>query len=147
MRLATIYLTHQIKIRNPVTVWVQIMYGDISHFSHAAVKPRDKIWEWPGNEAMVTYGWTINEPHLPKMTVKYLALQKRNVGLIKNEYDDQLFCNFMLVPDQGWNSNYIMYYWMNMHMGPVFVSLISRLSLRAKWQNIGWGLGTRLGVC
>ena len=83
MRLATICLTHQIKIRNPVTVWVQIMYGDISHFSHAAVEPRDKIWEWPGNEAMVTYGWTINEPHLPKMTVKYLALQKRNVGLSK----------------------------------------------------------------
>ena len=112
MRLATIYLTHQIKIRHLVIHWVQIMYGDISHFSHAAVEPRDKIWEWPGNEAMVTYGWTINESHLPKMTVNYLALQKRNVGLIKNEFDDQL-----LVPDQGWNSNYIMYYWMNMHMG------------------------------
>ena len=40
------------------------------------------------------------------MTVNYLALQKRNVGLVKNEFDDQLFCNFMLVPDQGWNSNY-----------------------------------------
>jgi len=34
-----------------------------------------------------------------------------NIGLIKNEFDhDQLFCNFMVVPDQGWNSNYIMYY-------------------------------------
>ena len=45
------------------------------------------------------------------MTVNYLALQKRNVGLIKNEFDhDQLFCNVMVVADQGWNSNCIMYY-------------------------------------
>ena len=45
------------------------------------------------------------------MTVNYLALQKRTVGLVKNEFDhDQLFCNFMVVADQGWNSNCIMYY-------------------------------------
>ena len=129
---ASYYLTHQIKIWH---LAIQLPSECRSCMVTLATFPMLNLEIKSGNEAMVTYGWTINEPHLPKMTVKYLALQKRNVGLIKNEFDDQLFCNFMLVPDQGWNSNYIMYYWMNMHMGPVFVSLISRLSLRAKWQS------------